>query len=428
MFDFISSLGLDPNALLASIVIAAVVLYLAYRRYIVAALEPLTMYVLILIADSTLMFALPWNNTDRWKYVGFLFAFWIGFVCRRKARLSKDRIQLKSESVFDLCTILVLLCAIIVAGNLFLGLTAGFPLLSDNPSAAKVTDLTGGLGTIKRLNMGPYLFFCCGCILMAALGHQRRLVLFMLFLATSLVILGGSKSVLLPVVYVMSLVVYHKGMGVGVALQKAARKYTLIALGAAIGIALLVTTKDQGSLMMGVSNLFSRVLLSGDVILYYFPRRDAIIGALDASFFGFVSNLFSDTLGFLRLASYQEALGSIILGNSEGFGPNVQFFIQADLFFNLVGGLIFSCLLGYLVASLRHLYFASRTKSAITLTFQCVLALCAFDLAIESGMFMTEIFTLMLIVMPLWGMARIIRLVLTTIASATSTEPVKSSG
>jgi hypothetical protein len=419
LFDFVKQLGLDPYALFTAMALSTVVFVLAFRRHVVTLLEPLSMYVIILIADSTLVFALPWENWMRWEYAAFTFFFWVGFSLRARRVKAVQRITLRDDGVFDLLAILVLLFFIIVLGNLYLGFSTGFPIFSDNPSEAKVTALTGGLGLIKRINMGPYFFFCSGCILMAIMGHQRRLAIFMLTIATSFVVLGGSKSVLLPVIYVTSLAVCHRGLGGRISL-KIVQKFTLVGLVVAVGFALIVTTKDQGSLLGGFSAFFARLLLSGDAILYYFPRRDVIVNSIDTTFVGYLSNLFGDTLGFLRLADYKDALGSIILGNDSGFGPNVQYFIQADLFFSPIGGVLYSCFLGYLIASLRASFFYTKTSSAMGLTFRCVMALCAFDIAVETGMFVGEIVSLAIFILPLWLVSRGIRSVLYTILSIPS--------
>jgi hypothetical protein len=50
----------------------------------VTLLEPLSMYVIILIADSTLVFARPWENWVKWEYAAFLLSFWVGFSLRAK--------------------------------------------------------------------------------------------------------------------------------------------------------------------------------------------------------------------------------------------------------------------------------------------------------------------------------------------------------
>jgi hypothetical protein len=416
LFDFVKQLGLDPSVLLTAMALSTAVFILAFRRFIVTLLEPLSMYVIILIADSTIVFALPWENWMKWEYAAFILSFWVGFSFRAKRVQTARRLTLQNDSVFDLLTILLLLFFVIVLGNLYLGISTGFPIFSDNPSESKVTALTGGLGLVKRINMGPYFFFCSGCTLMAVMGHQRRLVIFILTIATAFVVLGGSKSVLLPVIYVTSLAVCHKGLG-GSSSLKTVKKYTLFGLIIAIGFALIVTTKDQGSLLGGISAFFARLLLSGDSILYYFPRREAIVNLVDPTFLGYLSNLFGDTLGFFRLADYKDALGSIILGNDSGFGPNVQYFIQADLFFNPIGGVFYSCFLGYLIASLRASFFYAKTSSAIGLTFRCVIALCALDIAVETGMFVGEIVTMAVVILPLWLVARGIRSVLYSISS-----------
>jgi hypothetical protein len=58
---------------------------------------------------------------------------------------------------------------------------------------------------------------------------------------------------------------------------------------------------------------------------------------------------------------------------------------------------------------MRAHFFNDRTDSATWFAFKLVLAVSAFDLAIDSGIFVVDVAALALFVLPLWLFARLIR-------------------
>lgn len=366
------------------------------------------MFVLILVADTALMFAFPWSTSLKWEFVGFLVFFWAGFSLRGRLPQKAFAISFDRRYLFELDLVLLILFVVIVAANLYLGLTTGFPLLSLHPSESKVTIYTGGLGLIRRVNMGPYLFFCSGCMLLIMIGHKPRFALSIFCLATSLVVLNGSKGVMLPAVYAAAFPLAHRGLIRNRTFKTKAKRniYALLAIG--VAVAVLVTTRDQGGVREGLSKFFLRFLLAGDVILYYVPRRETIVALMGSHSWSYLHYLLGDVLGMLRISNYQPALGSVILGSDEGFGPNPQFFVQADLFFGPVVGLLYTFILGYVVSWLRRAFFGRPGTSAVWFAFKLMLALTAFDLAIDSSEFVVDIAGACLFIIPAWLVSRFV--------------------
>jgi len=400
LLEFLDQIGIDIWLTIAAVLVSAVILFFSYRKFIVSIFDPLCMFVLILVADSALMFGLPWSSSLRWEFVGFVIFFWAGFSLRGRSRRKGAVISFDRRSLFELELSLLILCFIIVAANIYLGLSTGFPLLSSHPSESKVTIYTGGLGLVRRINMGPYLFFCSGCMLLIISGHKSRLVLISFCLVTGLVGLNGSKGVMLPGIYAAGFMLAHRGLARSDSFKARAKRYLFILLAVGVTVALLVTTKDQGSLSGGISNFVLRFLLAGDVILYYMPRREDISALMHS--WSYLHYLFGDVLGMLRISSYPQALGSVILGSDEGFGPNPQFFIQADLFFGPAIGLFYSLILGYVVSWLRRDFFDRTDTSALLFAFKLMLAVSALDLAIDSGEFVVDVVGACLFVIPAW--------------------------
>src|SRR6185437_15499589 len=135
----------------------------------------------------------------------------------------------------------------------------------------------GGLGLVRRINMGPYTFFCSGCIYLAVIRYKRRLVLSLLLLATCFIMLSGSKSALLPLIFGQAFVLAHPGLKRDLALTARVKKYTLYTFFAGVAVALVVLIRDQGDIGSGLLGFGKRILLTGDVVMFYFPKREHMI-------------------------------------------------------------------------------------------------------------------------------------------------------
>jgi len=405
---------------------STIVFILLYRKFVFNIFDPLNLFIISLVANSAIMFSLPWDLQLKWEYAAYTLALWIGFSLssRHQSPGASRTLQFNKSLLFDLQVVLVLLFMIIVTGNLYLGASTGFPMLSSNPSQSKVTSYTGGLGLVRRLNTGPYLFFCCGCVYLAAIRHKRRFVLTLLLISTGFIMLSGSKGALLPLIYTQAFVLAHPGLKKNSALTTRVKKYISFTLLFGVVVALTVTVKDTGSISGGVLAFFKRILLTGDVIMFYFADRVHIMALTDQTLAGYLKYLFNDTLGMLRVGEYQEALGSVILGGENGFGPNVQYFVRADLFFGPVYGFFYSLGIGYFIGYLRTSFLHVSKASPMMFTLRLVFAVSAFTLAIESSLFVSEATSIVVLVFPLWIIARLIRSGSTAARNRPSHEPI----
>ena len=125
---------------------------------------------------------------------------------------------------------------------------------------------------------------------------------------------------------------------------------------------------------------------------------------------GFWNYLSNDTLAMLRLAEYQEPLGSVILGaGNNGFGPNAQYFVVADLFFGPVWGCLYSLIVGYLIGKLRTVFLNASGSSPVVFVLKLTLAGTAFNLVWESSMFAEIVATILIAVFPIWVVVHLIR-------------------
>ncbi len=410
MLDILSQVGLNATQFLALFVISAIVLILAYRPFVISIVDPLNMFIVAMIADCVLMYGLNWESSAKVEFTFFIVSFWVGFALKGRVSKISPMIRLDRNALLDLETVLLLITAIIIVANLYLGLTAGFPLLSANPSDAKVTAYTGGLGIIRHVNQGPYLFLCCGCAVLIAAGKKPALAAAMLIVSSAFVALCGSKSALIPIFFVYAFVSNHSGLRRTNRYSGKMRKFLIPALAAAMAVALTVVIRENGGLIGGVVALAKRILFFGDTILFYYPRRGNIPELAGVGPWDYLHYLIDPILGMLRLVDYgsiRPPLGSIISNMDDGFGPNAQYFVRADIFFGPVLGSVYCLALGYLVGFLRRQFFVFQPKSAMALAFSLFLAVSAVNLPFESSLFVSMTVDTILILSPLWCLAHV---------------------
>lgn len=410
MLDILTALGLDANYFVALFVIATIVLILAYRPFVISILDPLNVFIVAMIANVVLMFGLDWGSSAKIEFTFFIVFFWIGFAFVGKVPTNNPTIRFSNDALLELEIVLLLAFVIISIANLYLGFTAGFPLLSSQPSEAKVSSYTGGLGTIRHLDQGPYLFLCCGCILLIAIGRRPMLPMLMLVISSAFVALSGAKGALLPILFVMAFVINHQGLAQSRKYSGKIKNLTIPSLGAAFAVAATVLIKENGGIAQGFVALMRRILLFGDVILFYYPRRGAIPELMNAGPWDYVHYLLDPILGMFRLVDYASipiALGSIISNMENGFGPNAQYFVRADIFFGPVFGCFYCLAIGYLTGLFRRQFFTFHTRSAMLFTFSLLLAVSALTLPAESSLFGSIVVDTAVFLFPLWCFAHV---------------------
>jgi hypothetical protein len=418
MFDILKAVGLDPNQFVALFMIAAIILIFAYRPFVISILDPLNMFIVAMIADSLLMFGLNWNSNVKVEFTFFILFFWIGFVFAGKIPSNSPTVRFNDDALLELEIVLFISFLIISIANLYLGFTAGFPLLSANPSDAKVETYTGGLGIIRHLDQGPYLFLCCGCILLVAIGRKPRLPMMMLVTSSVFVALSGAKGALLPILFVMAFVANHTGLGQSQKYSGKLKKLAIPSIGAAFAVATMVLMKENGGISGAFAALSRRILLFGDVILFYYPQRGAIPELVHAGPWDYFHYLVDPFLAMFRIVDYSSihpALGSMIANMENGFGPNAQYFVRADIFFGSIGGCVYCLVIGYLNGLFRKQFFTFQTRNAMAFTFSLLLAVAAINLPFESSLFVSIIADTAFFLFPIWSFAHVATLA-TTIA------------
>ena len=408
--DILIQLGIEPQAFLLSTLFGTFLVLLLYRRLALNLFDPLWFFILTTIGCNILVFTLPWDPTLRIEYVVFSLLFWCGFVLRGRTPIEAAPKQLELGDHEPLDLMLTLLFALLIISNLYVGVTSGFPLFTSVPDATKVTTYQNGLGIIRRINMMPFLFFISGCTVMIIRGYKRIKFVLMLSVGSALIAMTGAKSILLPVATIPGFAILHPGLIQGrAAFAARVKKYSVLVLIIATGLALLILVIDShgGGIKAGVQLLASRLLMSGDVILYYFPSRGFNPNLRYLRPLDYLSYLFKGMLATLRIMKeYPPALGTVIMGIDQvGFGPNPLYFVRGDIFFGPIGGCFYCFAIGYCVSWLRRGFFTAKQVSIGSLTLRLTFATSAFALASDSGLFVGGAVDLLVVGGTLWLLA-----------------------
>ncbi len=410
--DILSDLGLDPHTVVLVFVLGTAVTFALYYRFVINIFDQLWFFMITMAACNILVFALPWKPVLKIEYTFFVLSFWLGFAMRGKISKVESKIEASAKSLLSLELVLIMLFLLLLSANLYVGFTAGFPLFTSNPDSAKVTVYQDGFGIVKRLNMMPFTFFVAGCTVLAIMGYKRTRFVLLLGIGAMLIALTGGKSALLPLAAIPGFAIAHPGLIRGrKKLAERIRRYAFGAFLLAAGLAILILFIDaaRGGLGGALQLLTVRILFSGDVILYYFPSRGMNPDLMNLMPIDYLSYLFKGMLATLRiLREYPPALGSLIMGTDKvGYGPNPLYFVRADIFFGPIVGCAYCMLLGYITSLLRRLFFTPLTVSVGSLAVRLCFATSAFTLASDSGEFVGGAVDLLLLIGPLWLLAKL---------------------
>lgn len=394
----IDSLPVDPFVLLTTGLFFLCAFLFLYRRRILFVFDILSVQALMQAAACTM--AVFWIDDVAMKLQFFASqaAFTAGFLLvGRPARIASP-VSWDDSRTVDLEITTFVLFVFVLIGNAWMGLTAGFPLFADDPSIAKVDLYSGGLGLVKRIDAGPMLFLCAASLLLGLHGRHKRLFRIIFGASVLLCVLGGSKGSLLMPVYLFVYLLGRRDLLNGRAVRLFKYGCGLL-IGAGTLLSLFILRTDGGGWTSPVQGLAMRILLYGDVILYYYQPAVLEIFRHHTSL-DFISYVLNPILGELRLVPYQTPLGydmvRYTLSASEELasvlGPNTTFFVAGHIFFGSVCGVVYCGLVGYAFSKCRTLFLSRKTSDPGRLAILLTAATMIAALPIEVPLFTGQIF------------------------------------
>ncbi len=372
--------------------------FFSYRKHIISLFDPLNIFIISQIASCILAIVLIEQPLMLMQFFIAQVAFYIGFQLNSPPRPRICPSVWTGRMVQTAELVVGILLVILIAATIYMGVVAGFPLLSDNPTLAKTEAYTGGLGIIKRLNEGIGIFVPAGCMTLALKGTHKRL--FMAAFAASMVMasLGGGKGALLSFLYIIAYLLYRLDLVSSTSAKRIRRLSKWIAIGAVV-LSLFVLSQGAGSLSTAIGLLAQRILFYGDVIIYYYHpeviRHFSNLGPLD-----FVFSITNPILGAFRLVDYQKPLGYLMalqtLGNNQTLasimGPNDQYYVMSNIYFGSIFGPIYCGIVGFCVSRARQWFFDAERVSILQFISILVFAIVIFSLPVEAPLFASTLF------------------------------------
>lgn len=421
-------LNLDPNDIGATLwlvllwsSIFLVIFFYSYRSRIFSIFDPLVVLAVGQAAYCVMALALIHSDFLLFQFFISQAALVFGFLLVRKPRLRAGTMVWTSRDIsIAECTVFLLFLILLFA-NIWLGATAGFPIFSNDPSLSKVSEITGGLGLVKRVNAGVGIFVPAGAVLLAVRGKHRKIFGTVFLLCILLASLGGSKGALVIFLSIIGYVLYRRDL-VPDKSAKRLRRISIVLVAAALFLAvavLYVVSKNWG---IAIAGLLQRILMQGDSIIYYYDphvlRHFASYGPLD-----YVYMVLNPVLGELRLVPYQFPLGYQMVdyywrgaGVSDiVIGPNTPFFIAGHVYFGAFFGVIYCGAVGYFVARIRILFLEAQGISPLRLIYFLALALLVFALPTEVNLFTGPLLDMSVIVLIAVVASRFLLFISTTI-------------
>jgi len=412
----LENLPVNPWTILGAGLTFLFVFLFLYRRRIIYVFDILCVQALMQAAACTM--ALFWIHDVgmQWQFFASQAAFTAGFLLVRRPQPSRAPLRWDPSRTTDLELTTFLLFLVVAGANLWMGATAGFPLFANDPTVAKVDAFSGGLGIVKRIDEAPMIFLGAASLLLSLHGRRKWVFRVIFVISVILSVLGGSKGSLLTTVF---LFVYL--MGRPDILSK--RLVGLFKYGCGLMIAagsvlsLFILGAGEGGMPAAFQALAFRILLYGDVILYYYqPAVHQFFSHFTA--LDFIPYALNPILGELRLVPYQTPLGYQMVNYTLNagdelasiLGPNTTFFVAGNIFFGSVLGVVYCGFVGWAFAKVRSMFLTSRTSDPGRLAVLLTMAIMIATLAIEVPLFTANVFDTFLFVSGCYIVAKVILL------------------
>lgn len=412
MFDFF---GVSFGTIIIYLFSNLLVFFVLFRKKLISTLEPLSLFIISQSFTITLSFMTINNNEYILQIITSHLIFYIGFIIStssRKIKLETGHVTHENYiydnnvnmKIFEVCIMILFLLTLF--SNIYQFNITGIALFDIVPTAAKVSNYTDGLGIVRRINWGAGVFSSIGLLLLY-FKKTKKIYLFLLIISIIISILGGSKSSLLQYLFIYTAIATQLGLRYKVNLKKYKKTILFLSI-MSIFVVLLILNKDSGNSENPFVSLFRRLLYYGDIVLYYY---DSTIYSIvnQKNTWEYFLHIINPITGFLRINIYEFPLGyEMVLYslNRTGqqlesiVGPNTPFFVKGNIFFGLLGGFLYSFIIGWLIGMIRKMFLKNKSKNIFTHSMKIWLFVNCFALATEDTLFISMIWDLLIVLLP----------------------------
>jgi hypothetical protein len=313
---------------------------------------------------------------------------------------------------------LLLSVGIIVFSNaLLMAITGTVPILSANPSEAKVLLYSGNWGIVRRINF-TLITVAYSIIFMKLLNPVNKptkattiLLIVLLSVVTLVLLTTGSKGAILEIlsitfpIYLINRVWHSRDTKINdrkAGNLKSIRKATKIVMGFAVSYMIMVVALTGGGYSVFESSL-TRFIASGDTF-YFFYVFD-VFSDFHFRPIDYFEHILNPLLGMLRIMPYDDPIGALILQYSVGlplssFGPNSQHPIEGLIFFGSYFCFLYSMIIGGFISLIRFglLRHISKKPNQLSVLIYVTLSSIVVSLATEATIFFGRFYDLIF-----WG-------------------------
>lgn len=405
------SLDIIPEILLYATVIG-LCFWLLYRRYIFSVADPLFIFIVTTTFASVLVVEAVDEPRNVIHYFVCQLCVWAGFALVQErtgnaaVRAYAGSIQFTDLNLLRYTT--YALFGIYLLSNLIILQTKGFALLSNDPSASKVTNFQEGFGIFRKVNWAVGGVVSAGLFFLFLLEKKRHLLI-LLLVVIFFSALGGSKGALLTYAVTAALFIYHPVFRTQHGLRQMLRKYIPVAVLAIFSVFFTVLIKENEDSEAVLLAFVRRLLYGADSVLFFYAPANVDYFAR-YSWLDFPAYIANPILGFLRIAPYQEAFGNVMVENTLPpgvsmeviVGPNSAFYTEGQVFFGYYGAFAYSFALGCLASWVRALFFGLQRGSAFLLVFLSVLYQFSAAFLVDVKLAIGQIFDALVLVLPVY--------------------------
>lgn len=357
-----------------SILIALIIYSLLYKKFFRSLLDPLSLMLLGSCMGFGVVLFLFFKELILpiyfYSYLSTQALFYFGF---RFSHITKKVPVVKVQRIFDLgefTKCFFLGAAIIdICAQLIQYKHVGIPLFMSSRLNA-MSDANGAGILTRFIEVSRAFTVLMSFFFLQKKNSNQLLQLFSriyLFFVVICCFLSGARGALLVFAtsFFFYVTIYEESQP---NLKRLLRKFEpkiIIILGAFV---ICVNTVKYGNVITGVGEFGVRLLCYGDAYFYAYPNQ--LIEQVDST--QPFKSIFSSFLGFFRIYPYEELPNPIGLDlyrlfsdNGDIGGPNARHNIVSYLYFGLIGGGIFSFILGTIAGFFRRLFFSKKYKSLL---------------------------------------------------------------
>lgn len=361
-----------------TVLISMVVYGVLLRKQIYSLFDPFLLSMISSAFGCSSVFFMYFNSMINeyyfHSYILTQIAFLVGVTIVKPINLKKlDKliaINTSKEPLFNetLITVIYYLASIsYLVAQIYSYKLVGIPLLKES----RLGLYSGGTGIVKRFLdvCGPVTIFILVHRYLTLNSNKRFFCSWLydfgllLFISVSL-ILGGSKSAILSIVYVMFFYFFFSyRLGTGRYFYNRLRKIILVLVVVAFVVAVLVAMIQghEKAVSSGLMRIVYRFIIAGDIFIYAYHGN--ILQRIHEG--NGILAIFTDFLGLFRIVPREvlpKALGlqvyQAVYNVDAILGPNPRHNVFSLFYFGFFGAILYSFTIGLLVSFVRNkLYF-----------------------------------------------------------------------